>query len=191
LSDDGSVNPYEHAIQYEGIDANGSDDWLNTNWNPNDNATNVSINSFTVGAYLKDDAYGAYAVMGCRTGSSYMRFYPRLNETSASISINSDGAQNSTLATRVGLVVSTRRASDDQETYLNGVPLENSGTAAATGLPDYPLALLCYNYNGTRSVYYDGVVSIIFIMNAISDSDAAAINTIIETYMDAIGEGVQ
>jgi len=191
LTDDGSVNPYEHAIQYEGIDANGSDDWLNTNWNPNDNATNVSINSFTVGAYLKDDAYGTYAILGCRYGSNTLRAFPLINATSTSVTINTSDAQNSESTSRLGLFMSTRRASEDQESYLNGSPLVNYGSTAGTSMPDYSLAVLCYNYNGTRSAYYDGVASIIFVMNAVSDSDVIAINTIIEAYMDAIGEGVQ
>ena len=33
-------------------------------------------------------------------------------------------------------------------------------------------------------------VAIFFIMDAVSDAEAAAITTIIETYMDAIGTGV-
>lgn len=175
----------------KGFDGNGSSNYLSTGWNPNDNAKNVSQNSFTVGGYLKDDAYGIYALLGCRNGSNYLRFYPYLNATSSSITINSGLAQNATTSTRLGLMISTRRASEEQETYLNGESLEDNGSGASTGLPDYPLDLFCYNYNGTRSAYYDGVVSIIFIMDAVSDADVIAINTIIEAYMDAIGEGVQ
>jgi len=51
--------------------------------------------------------------------------------------------------------------------------------------------ILARNDEGTENLQSENEVAIFFIMDGVDDAEAAALNTIFETYMDAIGAGVQ
>jgi len=178
-------------IKYQGFDFDGSTNYFTTGYNPYVNHDNISINSTTIAAYVLSDINTADFPLGCSDGSYDLRMCPRsggnlnalLNDNTAIIVAN---------ATSAGLSMATRRASDDIEAYMNGVSL-GSDTDVSNDLPNAELYLGAYNNNGSPLAYFDGIISIIFGCTALDAEDtyAAAINTIIETCMDAMGIGVE
>ena len=71
--------------------------------------------------------------------------------------------------------------------YRNG-GLVKTETDASSAIPNMELYVLRMNGISLCSAHQ---FSIYFVMDGIDSTDAAALNTIFETYMDAIGTGVQ
>ncbi len=84
-----------------------------------------------------------------------------------------------------GFFMATRRGATDVEVYRNGSSIV-AHNAASVSIPNDVTEL--FAINGTNLDVTQ--ISIALIMDGVSDAEAAAINTIIETYMDAIGKGV-
>jgi hypothetical protein len=94
-----------------------------------------------------------------------------------------------TVADPTGFTMATRRGYIDGEGYFNGAST-GTDTDASGALPqhNYPLFVLARNNVGAADIFTTGIVSIILVMDKINhDNEAAAIYTIFNTYMTAIG----
>jgi hypothetical protein len=174
-------------VKYQGITGSG-DDYLSTNYDAANDATNFTLNSGTVGAYSRTNVNGNYSPLGIVNGNR-IRILSR-SGGNMSTYINSSNILTTATSTALGLQLATRTASNVVENYINGASL-GAGTGANNEIPAGDIYILSYNNNGTAAYFYPGQLSIVFMMNGVTDAEAAAINTIIETYMDAIGVGVQ
>lgn len=187
LSDAGSVNPYEHAVQYQGIDFNGTDDYLATNYIPSSSAVNISVNDATIGVWMLTNTASRIAIGAISGTGVYMELWPKdINTLTGSIG-SGDNTVIGSLSATSGFSLLTRRAEAEIEGYFNGSSL---GTDDNTSyfLPDDQLFIGASNNDGGGpTALYDGIISIILVMDAVSDSDAAAIYNILDTYMTAIG----
>jgi hypothetical protein len=109
--------------------------------------------------------------------------------------INSGDINSTPNTNSSGLVLATRTNTSitSVANYRNGSPLADNDACTRNKLIDAVIYILCYNYsNSTGPTYYfPGQVSIAFILDGVTDAEASAINTVIETYMDAIGKGVE
>ena len=95
--------------------------------------------------------------------------------------LNSSGHIYAPATDGLGTTIATRRASNEQEIYRDGVSIDTE-TDASTGVPDVNL----YAWRGVMQG------SIVFVIEThITDSQAESINTACENYMDYIGKGVQ
>lgn len=166
-------------------------DYLNSNFNASTEGVNFTLNDGTLGVYCRlDVANGTYYEIGAMGGSSSQLTVSSGYSGSTYTRINSATALTFAQTNASGLFVGTRRSSSDMELYRNGASLATS-TAASVLIPNYNLYILARNTGGPAGDYSPNQVSIIFIMDGCTDEEVSALNTIFETYMDAIGKGVE
>jgi len=194
LTDPGSTVPA--FIKYQGFDADGSTDYLSTGWIPDSDSllinhggaepSGLGINDMTLSSWSLSNVHGDYVPMGI-SGDLSLRMTPRNNNAiyalinSANLSIFDD--PGSTL----GLITTTRRGKTELEAYYNGVH-SGDDTDVSHGLPAIELYVLANNNNGTADRFYDGIISIIMVMDGNSDADALGIYNIFHRYMTRIGQ---
>jgi hypothetical protein len=192
LTDPGSTNPTFTSL--EGYTGDGSSDYLSTSYAPYTNYDNIAINSTTLGAYTRTHTTNTGRVIGLYEHSSGDKLWELIpnNYDYLSGTLNSYSGFGYEQSSDIGTAMVTRRGSTESEIYRNGVSLGSDATVST----NFPLSgavyILAQNNVGTGAEeFYGDQVSIIFVMDAISDAEATALNTIFETYMDAIGKGVQ
>lgn len=192
LTDPGTTVPA--FVKYQGFTGDGSSDYFSTGYIPATNATNIAQNSTTLAVYCRLDDEGTVSAIGVEGAANQLKLRPHISTgDSQSSYLNAAGAMTLAGAANQGLGFSmvTRRGAAETEGYSNGSSL-GSDTDASTGLPaDDFVAILANNDDTVLEEFTDTQIAIVLVMNAVSDADATAINTIIETYMDAIGTGVE
>jgi hypothetical protein len=177
--------------KYEGVNGTGDGDYLLTGYIPNTHKINIAQNSITLAVYALEDKVETTAAIGCEGGTNRLYLRPCNVSTQQSSILNSGGAMTVNTGSGEGFHMATRRGAAETEAYRNGASL-GGDTDASTGVPaDDQIYILAYNNDGVAEAFYSGKISIIIVMAAVSDTDASNINTIIETYMDAIGKGVE
>lgn len=179
--------------RWEGFTGDGVADYISTNWVPSTDASNYAQNSGTMGIYIRDSnvdpngghTFGVYSVIDPRITLKVMYH----DEASSQWAINATGGTSETTpnASVPGFYMITRRGATDSEYYKNGTSLE-ADDIASSGLPTSEIHVLKANGSATYGTHQ---ASIFFIMNGITDAEATAINTVIETFMDALGKGVE
>lgn len=169
--------------QYEGISGNGTN-YPTTYYNPATEKTNLSINSATLGVYIRTDSNTDVYQLGATDGTNQLAFEAR-DTGSFYTRINSSNSLSAASSSAIGFWLSTRTASNAVKCYKNGA-LVGSGSAASTAIPNTDLIL----FSRSGGLRCSNQLSIILVMNGITDADATNLTTIFETYMDAIGKGV-
>jgi hypothetical protein len=168
----------------EGYTGDDATDGVTTNYNPSSEAVNISENDVAFGIYVRNDLQDASTelVEAYSETNRYWSARPRNTDNTAAFRVNTNLATAIASQTNSqGLYIATRRASNEQEFYRNGGSLATH-TQNSLGLPNANVYLIRY------TLYQ---AAIFFVMDAVSDAEATALNTIFETYMDAIGTGVQ
>lgn len=175
----------------EGFTGDGTADYINTNFNLSTEGSNYTQNDASVGVYLRINEQHAGYAFGARAISSTEAHFVARNASNNCTGEFNGGSFGPTNFdnTSAGLWIVTRRASNDTEWYRDGIANVNWVDAdASVGVPNADMYVL--NRSGSAG-YSTNQVAIFFIMDGCSDAEALAINTIFETYMDAIGTGVQ
>ena len=169
---------------YEGWTGDGTA-YFNTAFNPNTSGV-VSQNDVSVGGYIRTDQDGSNKyVMGAYDGT-YLTFTTR-NGTSVYYRVNTGSAPSvGSQATAIGHWLASRTGANVEELFKNGVSVDTD-TNASTGVPNALFSLFALTSLGPVSVQ----LSIAYLMDGTNVTDAAAINTILETYMDFLGKGIQ
>lgn len=187
VSDPGSTEP--SFTEWEGFTGNGTDDTLSTNYNPTTDATNYAQDDATFSIYVMNDIGGESVSSFGYNGTNDVYFRPRGgSSTNGYFKLNTtDTYPISEISDSKGLWIVARRASNDNEVYLNG---SSAGTSVqvSTGVPNGDLII--FN-DGDGSGYSSHQFAIIFIMDGINDTEAAQLNRFFERYMDHLGTGVQ
>jgi len=168
----------------QGYTGDGSTSYL-SGINPNGN---VTINSATGGIYIRNNLQSDNEVYGIDDSDD---FYLRIRNVGnqARAKINTGNTQLlASITDATGFWMSTRRAVDDVEVYRNGASVDVE-TDASTGVPNGNLFILGVNDDPVRYTSYQ--FSVFFVMDSITDAEATSFNTIIETYLDNLGVGVQ
>jgi hypothetical protein len=176
----------------EGYTGDGTTDYISTNFAPSTDATNYTLNSASVGIYLRTNISSTTAnAFGIADGTARTSLHPRNASDYYLSRINNTSGSNQNApmgGNSQGLWVITRTASNVTEAYHNGTSIDSDVTDS-NALPTAEFFIL--DCNGISDTFSAHQVSIFFIMNGITDAEATAINTVIETYMDAIGKGVE
>jgi hypothetical protein len=81
----------------------------------------------------------------------------------------------------------SRQGRDVLEGYFNGTSLGNDNDVSSALPTGQAMYVLAQNNNGTAAAFFDGVISIILVMNAVSDAEELAIYNIFHRYMTRIG----
>jgi hypothetical protein len=189
LTDPGSTSPT--FTVYTSYHGDGSSDYFSTGLIPATHLPAGALDSISIAVYDLEGGYNApYTPIGVETGNNHLKIRPRV-AGSQYIALNTSAIAAGSLADSKGFHIGTRRADNDIEGYFNGASLWTD-TDASNALPaDNFMAVLANNDDGVIEEFDPKKVAIIILLDKVSDIEARALNTIIETYMDAIGRGVQ
>ena len=173
---------------YEGV---SSDDtgYLTTGYNPSTNADNIGLDDLTIGAYTITSDHLASVVFGVSDGTQMIFMMPITTGPVMRVRLCNYINLDADCTEGGGLAVGTRRGNTDSELYHNGSSI-GTGSSESDNLPNQIMYLCANNNNGSLGGPSRDVLSIAFLMDGITDEEAATLFDIIEEYMDAIGSGV-
>jgi len=172
--------------QYEGIETNGTNSYINLQYNPTTDATNFKQNDGVIGAYSNTNTenngdWDMGAVDGSN-GWSAMLFYAsgvnigRINCLSSISGVETDGS---------GLLAVIRRANDEIVNNKNGVDVISSVLIASAGITNRDFYVGCLN-NGTPAYHSNRQYGMAFVGGALSEAEMASFYSAYNTYKTAI-----
>jgi hypothetical protein len=171
----------------QGYIGNSTDDYLYSTFDLGTHGVNWQQNDATFFIYIYYDAgQGSDYILANGTDGT-LRFRSRTTYDYASVAINSYASSSTTgHSSWDGMWAVTRRAADAVEMYHNGSSVGNLTDASAaedgSGVEVFSRGGGSWSGHG---------VSMILLMDQITDAEADSINVIFERYMDHLGTGVQ
>jgi len=174
---------------YEGVSSDGTTGYLTTGYNPSTNADNIGLDDLTIGAYTITSDHLASVVFGVSDGTQMIFMMPITTGPVMRVRLCNYINLDANRTEGGGLAVGTRRGNTDSELYHNGSSI-GTGSSESDNLPNQIMYLCANNNNGSVGGLSRDVLSIAFLMDGITDEEAATLFDIIEEYMDAIGSGV-
>ena len=174
---------------YEGVSSDGTTGYLTTGYNPSTNADNIGLDDLTIGAYTITSDHLASVVFGVSDGTQMIFMMPITTGPIMRVRLCNYINLDADCTEGGGLAVGTRRGNTDSELYQNGSSI-GTGSSESDNLPNQIMYLCANNNNGSVGGRSRDVLSIAFLMDGITDEEAATLFDIIEEYMDAIGSGV-
>jgi len=101
------------------------------------------------------------------------------------------GRLSPSAANSTGLILNSRRANNDWETYQNGISLATKTTTNSyTGGSNYTIALFARNSVGIYDIYSNKQCAFASIGDGLTDTDAANFYTAVQTFQTALGRQV-
>lgn len=160
----------------------------------NNLATNTALSTLfsgytvgTVAIYVRTNSVDSIYVVGSNGPASKTAMYLNWSDGTCGGKCFNNVALEGTPSTSVGFSIISRTSANQAYVYRNGSQIA-SNTVAATEEPTDAF----YVFAATGAAAADFQASIAFVSKqGFNSTAAAAINTIIETYMDALGKGVQ
>lgn len=167
--------------------------YINSQFNPNTDATNYTLNSAAIGVYSRTDNTNA----GCQMGSwENASIRTSMYVTSATgqptgLGINSAVTNGTagTVSNSQGTFIISRVASNSRILTHNGVSIF-SDIGNSTDIPDYVFYIGQLNNAGSSAGYDTKEIAIAFISKGITVTQARGIHNCFEWFLDAIGAGV-
>lgn len=182
----GVPNPVFVAL--EGFTSDGSNGYINCNWNTNTDSVNFQQNGCSLGAYSRTNLNQGGYLLGSRNGPLTI-LNPRNATSNYQIYVNTGTVDAAANADSTGLFIANRDAANNQDGYRNGVLVVN-GVQVSTGVPNANLYVLCYNSSGSPTSFTTRQVSFAFAGASLDANDRTNLQNAIETYMDSNGKGV-
>ena len=174
----------------QGFTGDGATSYINSNYNPNTQGVNYTLNSASVGAYARINQDAATVLLGVQRTTAtagYIYLRPRTTNTFASY-INGVGVASPANTSSQGLMSMIRTASNLSNFYRNGVSLGTNAQVSSV-IPNYNMYILANNLNNSSTNGYStNQVSCVFI-------GSGAINQLsiynrIQNYMTSLGTQV-
>ena len=172
----------------EGITPNGSTTYSNTNYNPSSDAVQYTLNSCSIGCYIRNDIQSGGTVFGARDATARTVLYPYHTSGDQTFEyINNTSVKNTAVSDSQGMYIITRTASDVHTTYKNGSG--SSGGQVSNAIPNAVFFVGGTNNSGLSD---EGTwqVACWFAGGGLTESDANVITNAVETYLDYMGKGV-
>jgi hypothetical protein len=173
-----------------GSSTDGAGDGLKTNFNPStEGASILTQYSASLMVYLLTDlGTGNYYDIGCSNGTAQFSLSSGYSGTSYT-RINAGTATSFTQSNSSGFFCGTRTSEARQELYRGSTTLAET-TSGTASIPNFDVYVLGRNVSGTQSDITPNTVSLVIIMNGVTDAEEAEIFGFVETYMDHLGIGV-
>jgi hypothetical protein len=192
-----AVNSPTHNA-FEGFTFNGTSNYLNTNYNPDTQGVNYTLNNCGVGIYIRAvpaSVVTAKIVTGVRVGTTnYLSFTPTYNNLTYYL-LNSNALTRIEVAvTNNPYYISATRNSNLPAGlfgYINYSTLTSAGTNNTNGIPDGNIYIGARNLApATAENFWDGQCSVAFFSEYISEAINTKILNCIEYFMDSNGKGI-
>jgi hypothetical protein len=174
-------------VALEGFTGNGSSSYINTNYNPNTDGSNYTLNSACLGIYLRTDVTESTYDLGVQSGTAARiashiaagTYLNRINDSLSHEPANTDAR---------GLHIQNRTGASATEIFKNGASVDTDSVASVS-VPADDIYICCQN-NGGPAQYSTKQVAVVFAGGGLTIGDVTAITNAIETYMDSNGKGV-
>lgn len=181
------VNAPTHT-RNQGYYGNGTNSYVNTNWNPFSNGVNYTQNNASLFAYVINNTAGSntMASFGTSGASTIGILIPRNVNNLTDFRINSASATSDTQATTAsdGLWM-VRRINNTQVSLFRNGSLVVTASETSTGRPTNTLYLEALNNAGTAGFFSSRGVSMAGTGNGLNGNEAA-LNTAWNTYITSI-----
>jgi hypothetical protein len=166
-----------------GFTGDGIADYLETNYTPSTNGVNYTLDSASVGVYLRVDINADQCAIGCiGSDTSIVKINAREANSFRSL-INDKTESNVTVANSTGLFVSVRTSSSNVYLYRNGSNIKTSASTS-TARPNAKLAILARRYSaGGVDRYTTNQASIAFAGGLLTDGYNSTLYSEIQAYM--------
>lgn len=168
----------------QGFTGDGSSSYLNTNYNPNDNGANYTLNNASYGYYVRVYNASGPTTAGARDESANNRNYEVFG-TISPINSNSNGIFSNN--TGNGFRHVNRSSSTNINRVINGTSESASLTSSALASSDF--YLLCLNDNSTPLGFSTSQISVFFIGGNLL-TEASDFYNLTQDYMTALGTEV-
>ncbi len=174
--------------QWQGWTGNGSNAYIDLEFNLSSDGVNYTQNSASIGEYNRTNIEELRVVVGANEShDSYI--IPRYATNLATMRINSTGAGTVANTDSRGMYIANRVLSTHQDLYKNKVRIQNYARAS-TGVPNLSLYCLCQNKTGSANSFCTQQLSIVFTGSGLTQTDIDNITDRFETRMDAHSTGV-
>ena len=174
----------------EGFTGNGTTSYINSNYNPNSEAINYSLNSAVIGAYVRGTAADAGIVVGFSDAASFSQIVPRTTGDITAMRLNSGGSTTTASTDASGWWAINRASSAEFITYRNGAYFFTQSTASST-VSNFNSFILARNLAGVAGAFFSLETSAVLFGGSLTADQHYQLNRILEYYMDAIGAGVE
>jgi hypothetical protein len=165
---------------------NGSSDYLPTGWTPSSDSTFVGLNSITLASWQLTNVNAAMATIGSESasGNRYLKLYPRFNDvinarlTSTNCTLGDPGST-------IGFTLATRTGHASNSGYFNptGSAVGTDTDESATSFPAVGVVIGASNTDAGASFYFNGIISIVLVMDKVTDAESTAIFNIFKRLM--------
>ncbi len=174
----------------EGFTGDGGADYINSNFNPNSDGVNYTLNDCCAFGYYRIDQQGNVYDFGVTDGVP-AHLIIRIRNTSDVVNafINSAGSMAPANTNSAGLFAIERTASNATEVFRNASSLGTDNDASSS-LPNEDVYILARNNNGTNADESGNQVSVWGAGASLSTGEHTTLRNAIETYMDSNGKGV-
>lgn len=173
-----------------GYTGDGSTGYLDTQWTPNGNGVNFTLNSGSIGAYIQTNGAGTSNtdMMGTGTGgSTYTRFQPN-NSGNFLWDINGNSFPTATNANVQGAWVVARSSSTTTTVYKNGSTTFASSSSDSSGsMSTVDMTFFAVAGSSNFSNYQ---ASAFFMSAGLTSTQAFALNNRINAFMSALGHNI-
>ena len=173
-----------------GFTGNGTTSYINSNYNPNSEAINYSLNSAVIGAYVRGTAVDAGIVVGFSDAASFSQIVPRTTGDITAMRLNSGGSTTTASTDASGWWAINRASSAEFITYRNGAYFFTQSTASST-VSNFNSFILARNLAGVAGAFFSLETSAVLFGGSLTADQHYQLNRILEYYMDAIGAGVE
>jgi hypothetical protein len=176
--------------QWEGYAGNGSNAYIDLNFNLSTDSVNYVQDSASMGVYIRNNVTEARSDMAAIDLAPVRQclIWARYSNKSY-VSVNSSTYSQVASADSRGMWIANRVLSTHQDLYRNKSRIIN-GAGTSTGIPNEKLYALAQNYNGSANLFNTKQASLIFIGSGLTQTDINNITDRFETRMDAHSTGV-
>jgi hypothetical protein len=184
LSDYNPVNSPTFATN-QGFTGNGSSSYIDTNYNPNTNKVNLTINSASIGFWQRSSSVAQNSVeIGTDDGTYRFQCLSRWSDSNSYLPIFTSNFPSVTASTSVGLFQNNRINSTTINQYVNGVKNGSDQSDTSNTIPSRNITVLARNAP-TIFGYSNRQLSMSFIGSNL-ESESTDFYNIYNTYMTSL-----
>ncbi len=184
--------PAPTHIASEGYDGDGSHSYIDQNYDPSINGVNFTLNSASLGVYVREDVNAAQVDIGFRRASNQRRCLINSRVTNlAQFYINTADVANGNVSNTDsrGMFIASRTASNLQTGQINGLIVVRY-TINSDAVPDCNAVELALNTNNTISAYSTRQIGLTFIGKGFTPQEGALITKRVVKYFKSRNKSV-
>lgn len=168
-----------HTVD-RGYDFDASTQYLRTNYTPDVDGVNYTLDDASFGFYSGDNSFGGYA-MGVDSSQRASMF---LDSLQIQARINGATAETIAIADTLGLFVTKRTSSSDIEVWKDGVSIGASAANNSAGVPTLEMAIAASNAGPGFAGHSDRMIRFAFFGGG--GIDVALLYARVQTYLYTI-----